>query len=78
MKLPMQVAPVQRKLSPSRYAMNGGIKPSENLCSCYFTSFACIVNWDNCPSGYQAKCTQGWGCWCHCCNKKGECFGDYP
>jgi hypothetical protein len=34
MKLPIQVAPVQRDISAARYATNSGIKPSENLCSC--------------------------------------------
>ncbi len=79
MKLPMQVAPVQRNVGSARYAMSDGIKPSENLCSCHFRFLACVVNWDNCPSGYHATCSPGIsGCWCHCCKEGGECFGDYP
>jgi hypothetical protein len=79
MKLPMQVAPIQRNFGSARYAISSGIKPSENLCSCNFKFLACVVNWDNCPSGYHAQCTQGInGCWCHCCTAGGKCFGDYP
>ena len=78
MKLPIQVAPVQRNTSPARYATGRGIKPSENLCSCHGSFFRdCVVNWDHCPEGYHARCETTIGnCFCWCCRGQ-ECLGPY-
>ncbi len=76
MKLPIQVAPVQRGNSTARYATNSGIKPSENLCSCSGGLSGCGVGWSHCPDGYEARCetytNNTWGipvpnCGCRCC-----------
>lgn len=78
MKLPIQVAPVQRNASLARYAISSGIKPSENLCSCHAAWLTCVVNWDHCPDGYHALCdTEIGNCWCWCCRGQ-ECLGPYP
>jgi hypothetical protein len=81
MKLPIQVAPVQRGGSAARYATSSGIKPSENLCSCYWPGgwTPCVVKWDHCPEGYHASCNwKAVTCHCDCCNDAGHCFGDFP
>jgi hypothetical protein len=80
-KLPIQVAPVQRNASPARYATSRGIKSSENLCSCHSSFLWCVVGWDRCPDGYHAKCAisssnELGNCWCWCCRGE-ECLGPY-
>ena len=78
MKLPIQVAPVQRNFGIARYAMSGGINPSENLCSCNFKFLTCILNWNHCPNGFFPICSPGAGaCLCSCCNTTGLCIGPF-
>ena len=79
MKLPIQVAPVQRNTSPVRYATSRGIKPSENLCSCHGVRLQCMVNWNHCPDGYFPQCRGDlFNCYCWCCpTQGGMCFGPY-
>jgi hypothetical protein len=82
MKLPMQVAPIQRNFGSARYAMSSGIKPSENLCSCKYSFPSCYVARNNCPSGYSPSCSAGIGaCLCWCCENRaignGPCIGPY-
>ena len=80
MKLPIQVAPVQRNASPARYVTSRGIEPSENLCSCHARFLTCVVGWDHCPEGYHAVCEPTIGnCYCRCCRENSqECLGPYP
>lgn len=81
MKLPIQVAPVQRDVSPARYATSRGITPSENpnLCSCHGVALQCMVNWNHCPDGYFPQCRGNlFNCFCWCCpNEGGVCLGPY-
>jgi hypothetical protein len=79
MKIPIQVAPVQRDISAARYATSSGIKPSENLCSCRGSWGSCVVNWNHCPDGYYQRCEAGvFTCLCWCCpNAGGPCLGPY-
>jgi hypothetical protein len=79
MKIPIQVAPVQRDVSPARYVTSSGIKPSENLCSCRSQWFTCVINWDHCPAGYHATCQRGFNCFCNCCPNSGQgpCLGPF-
>jgi hypothetical protein len=77
MKIPIQVAPVQRGGSTARYAMSSGIKPSESLCSCGGAGWGCAIKWERCPEGYKAQCSwAGWNCNCWCC-KGDDCMGPY-
>jgi hypothetical protein len=71
MKLPIQVAPVQRNFVSARSAMSGGIKPSANggTCSCRGEWFQCVQNWNQCDPGWVAECSgNGFNCFCRCCN----------
>lgn len=84
MKLPVLAAPVQRNFSLSGYAMSGGIKPSENLCSCSASGLGCDLKWNHCPSGYHARCSRYWlgTCVCECCQRGStghdiNCIGPY-
>ena len=82
MKLPIQVAPVQRNTSPARYATGRGIEPSDNpnLCSCRGSWLQCVVGWHRCPEGYIPQCRgDGFNCYCWCCPNEGggACLGPY-
>jgi hypothetical protein len=78
MKVPIQVAPVQRSSGAAQYIISDGIKPSENLCSCS-GFWTCGVNWSHCPSDYPyAVCESSPGnCYCYCYNGQGNRIGPY-
>jgi hypothetical protein len=79
MKLPIQVAPVQRNFGLARHAMSAGIQPSENLCSCSGGIGSCTVSWSHCPNDYPyASCSGSLGgCLCYCNNGSGGWIGPY-